>query len=71
MGNFFGRRGKTKEEIKSDIDKINNITKNELFNKKTTYILIFRMKENFFNKLIGNSVIECEIVKFKNKSHFE
>jgi hypothetical protein len=69
MGKIFSRRGKSKEEINSDIEKINNITNNELFYKKTNHLLKFEMKENFINKFIGNFVIKCEIVKYFMKSY--
>ena len=58
MGKFWSRGGKTKDEIKSDIEKINKITFNELFYKKTSYLIKFEMSINLFNKLVGS----CEII---------
>jgi len=70
MGKIFSRRGKSKEEINSDIEKINNITNNDLFNKKTNYLLKFEMKENLIKNFIGNFEIKCEIVKFFMKRFY-
>ncbi len=62
MGNIWGKLGKTKEEIKNDIIKINEITNNELFFRKTNYLLTFDLNENFFKNLFSNYVIDCRIV---------
>ena len=64
MGKFWGRGAKTKDEIISDIDKINKITYSELFNKKTSFLIKFEMSINLFNKLIGNCEINAHIVFF-------
>lgn len=62
MGKLFSRASKSKEEIISDIEKINNITNSELFYKKTNYLIQFKLSEKFLNKLLRNCMIDCVIV---------
>jgi hypothetical protein len=62
MGNVFNKSNKTKEEVEQDLKKINKITTNDLFFKKTLRTLHFELYSNFFNNLVSNKIIYCSLV---------
>jgi len=62
MGNVFSNSNKTKEEVEQDIKRINKITNNDLFFKKTLRTLNFELYSNFFNNIISSKIIFCSVV---------
>jgi hypothetical protein len=63
MGNNWYKLGKTKEEVEEDLNKVTSITNNDLFFKKTSYLLQFKLTHNMLKNLFSHNVIECSIVR--------
>lgn len=62
MGNVFNNSDKSKEEVEEDIAKINKITNNDLFFKKTLRTLNFELSNNILKNLFSNKVVYCALV---------
>ncbi len=62
MGNAFSLNSKDVIELENDIRRINKITENDLFFKKTLRTLNFELNLGLFRGLLSNKIIFCSLV---------
>lgn len=66
MGNTWKNKEKSREEVVSDIEKANKITKNDLFMKKTKISIEFELDIDPFLNIFSDNIIKATVYKYKN-----
>ena len=70
MGNVWEKSNKTREEVLEDIEKINEITKTDLFKKKTNMNLTFTLDDNSpFKRTNSKNLILLNITFYNKKEN--
>ena len=65
MGGGFYRKKISQNQLLDDMVKVNQITTNELFQKKAGIVVSFRLhnESSFIKKLIASKIISVEIIR--------
>ncbi len=70
MGGVFNKSDKSKEEVEEDIIRINKITNNDLFFKKTLRTMNFELSSSFLKSIFSGRIVYCQLVSLRNSNRF-